>query len=187
MKFLIFAMTCFWFIGCAGLSVPESDQYPFRAGFEAVAVIGGETHRADGGMFITSGTTGIAEIYAPSGLSAFTLHLKDGVLRVLDTWGREMNRYRVPLKDIAGLVAGTPPGGAFLFKKRYRESLKVTYTWGYLLVDKDLLPKEIHMRTEPSLDAVFTVDGDILTLLILYGSDTLHLSIEIQEGGRWRF
>jgi len=180
-------MTCYCFIGCAGLSVPGSDQYPFRAGFEAIAVMSGETHRAEGAMFITSSTSGIAEIYSPSGLSAVTLDLQDGVLRVLDTWGREKNRYTIPLEDIAGLVAGTPPSGSYLFRKRYRESLKVTYTWGYLLVDKDLLPKEIHMRTEPSLDAVFALDGDILTLLIVYGSDTLHLLIDIKEGGRWLF
>ncbi|MBN2298542.1 MAG: hypothetical protein JXM72_08105 [Deltaproteobacteria bacterium] len=187
MRFLICVMTFFLFLGCAGLSVPESNQYPFRAEFEAVAVVDGETLRVNGALFITSSTSGIAEIYGPSGLSVFTLHMQEGELSVLDTWGRQLNRYSIPLKDIIGLIAGTPPHGLYLFKKKSQDSLKVTYTWGYLFLGKDQLPKEIHIRGEPSLDAVFSIDGNILTLLIIYGSDTLHLSVDIKEGGRWLF
>ena len=171
--------------GCASLSVLAPDQYPFRAEFSAVAVIAGQDLQISGALFITSDTRGVAQIYGPGGFTAFTLNMEDGVLTILDTWGRQLQHYSIPLEGIVGLIAGTPPGGRYLFKRKSGDSLKVTYSWGTLFLGKDMLPREIHVRGNPVLDVFLDSDGNILTLLIIYGSDTLHLSINVKEGGRW--
>jgi len=179
--FLIFP----FILGCASLSVPVPDQYPFRAEFSTFAVIGEKELRADGALFIKSDTEGVAQIYGPGGFTAFTLDMKDGVLAVLDAWGRQLYQYSVPLEDIAGLIAGTPPRGRYLFKRKSGEKLKVTYAWGSILLGENMVPAEIHVRGDTRLDVSFDSDGNTLTLLIICGSDTLRLSIKIKEGGRW--
>jgi len=167
------------------MSVPAPDQYPFRAEFSAAADIGGKNLRVDGALFIKSDTEGVAQIYGPGGFTAFTLDMKDGVLSILDTWGRQLYQYSIPVEDIVGLIAGTPPGGRYLFKRKSGNDLKVIYTWGSIFLGEDMIPREIHVRGDTKLDVFFDSDGNILTLLIIYGSDTVRLSINIKEGGRW--
>jgi hypothetical protein len=177
----------FLLFGCATLAIPSKGQYPFRAEFSAAAVINGEDIRAQGAMCLTSSTSGFAQIYGPGGLTVYQLTIQGGVLRVLDTWGRQVKQYSVPVKEIVGLLAGTPPQRPYLFKKHTGDIYMVTYTWGTLFLGEDILPREVHMRGNPRLDAFFESDGNILTLLIIYGSDRLHLVISIKEGGRWGF
>lgn len=171
--------------GCASLSVPVASHYPFRAGFSADATIGGEDFQVHGALLISSGTSGVAQIYGPGGLSTFTLTMKDGVLTVHDMWGRQLRQYSIPLKDSVGLIAGYPPGGMYLYRRKSKDSLSVGYSWGTLLLTQDMVPKKIHVRGDPALDVSFNSECNILTLQIIYGSDTLRLSIDIKEGGRW--
>ena len=173
------------FLGCASLRVPAPEYYPFRAEFSAAAVIGGKDFHAYGALLVKSDTEGVAQIYGPAGLTAFTLDMKDGVLSILDAWGRKLYQYSIPVEDVIGLIAGTPPRDRYIFKRKSGEDLKVTYTWGSIILEENMIPKEIHVRGDTRLDVFFDSEGNTLTLLIIYGSDTLRLSIQIKEGGRW--
>ena len=95
--------------GCASLSVLAPDQYPFRAEFSAVAVIAGQDLQISGALFITSDTRGVAQIYGPGGFTAFTLNMEDGVLTILDTWGRQLQHYSIPLEGIVIYKGHLPP------------------------------------------------------------------------------
>lgn len=185
MRFLFSALIVVFIAGCASLAVAPDGQYPFRAEFVASGVVNGKNIRVDGALCVTSDTAGAAQIYGPGGLTAYTLTMQDGLLSVFDTWGRPISQYDIPLKDIVGVIAGTPPRGPYLYKRKLGDVLKVTYTWGNVWLGENMLPREVHLRGDPRLDAVFYGQGNIVTLLITYGSDTLDLAISVKEGGRW--
>lgn len=181
-----FLLACSLFLtGCASLSIPTADVYPFRAAFEGSASVQGEDINFEGAMAIVSRDRGYAQIYGPMGLAAFTLEISEGRVKVYDVWGKQIKLYTLPAEQFLGLVAGVPPESPYLWKRTRNAMTSVTYTWGNLNIDEDLLPRELHIRGDPSVDASFTGNGRTIRLMMTHGSDKVQLSISVIEGGRW--
>jgi len=171
-------------MGCSSLDIHEGDAYPFRAEIQGRAHIKGRELIVTGGLCIESDGMGIVQVYGPAGIGAYTMQISLDRLIISDMWGRLVEDYEIPV-NIISTLAGVPPRGAYLLKRRVGEDIKVTYTWGYIVLDGNLLPEEIHMRTDPAMDIFFRKQGRTIRLMIEHGSDKYDLKVLIQEGGRW--
>ncbi|MDT8273417.1 MAG: hypothetical protein RRA35_09525 [Desulfomonilia bacterium] len=172
--------------GCAHLEVKEHEIYPFRAIFDVTGTVGGEVINTSGAMLITSRSSAIAQIYGPGGLAMYTAEISEGTLVLKDTWARVVHSSSVPVKDIVGVVAGDVPRGIYLRRTRAESHDLITYTWGKLLMDSLIRPRQVHVNTKPALEIHLTPAHPDLLLLIMRGSDTVLVSVAITEGGRWR-
>ncbi|MGC9324619.1 MAG: hypothetical protein ACP5G0_07710 [Desulfomonilia bacterium] len=171
--------------GCAHLDLPQDDVYPFRALFDATGVIDGKEIIINGALLITTRTTGIAQIYGPGGIALYSAEIIDGTLVISDTFSRVIHSYSVPVEDIVGVFAGDVPRGVYLTRKQGDSHDIITYPWGTLYIDEKLRPRQVHVKTKPSLDCYLTPGWRDPELLIIRGSDTVLLSLSILEGGRW--
>ncbi len=170
---------------CASLKIPNADVYPFRAVFEGRASVQGEDISFKGALAIVSRDHGYAQIYGPMGLAAFTLDISQGQVKIYDVWGKQIKQYTLPAEQFLGLIAGVPPESPYLWKRTRNDTTSVTYTWGNLHVDEDLLPQELHIRGNLPADAIFTRKDGTIGLMMTYGSDKVQLSISVVSGGRW--
>lgn len=173
--------------GCAGIQVPIEGVFPCRMQFEGRAEIKGLSIPLTGAAQITSTSAGVAQVYGPGGLAAFTIDMHDGDVKILDMWGRTIKTYSIPLKDCIGFLAGVPYEGPYLYRRSMEKGMQITYPWGNIRLDQALLPREIHVDTGHVLDLLFTPEHEGIHLLINHGSDKLDLQIQILEGGRWRY
>jgi hypothetical protein len=82
-------------------------------------------------------------------------------------------------------MAGIPPDTPYVWKSSIEGGYSVKYFWGNMTVDENTLPRKIHVRSSPPVDASFTQKGRIITLMMDRGSDKLELSMVVIEGGRW--
>jgi hypothetical protein len=139
-----------------------------------------------GAANLNSTSAGLAQIYGPLGLAAFTAQMQDGKMKIMDMWGRTLKTYTIPLKECLGLLAGVPLEGSYLYRRRVGSGLQIVYVWGEVLLDNALLPREMHVKTGEGLNLYFTPLGEGIHLLMDRGSDKLDLQIQILEGGRWR-
>jgi hypothetical protein len=182
---LIIFMICFM-TGCATVKIEQKNIFPFRAEFEIKGNIQKIETSLNGAMLITSPETGVSQIYGPGGIAVYTLKLDDGNARLTDTWDREINGYKVPVKDIAGLLAGIPPSGLRCTKKNENGETAVKYLWGDVILDKFLLPVEMNIKGEQKISAVFSRTAGGIDLMMTWGSDNFIINIFVIEGGRWK-
>ncbi|MCD6570840.1 MAG: hypothetical protein J7L53_09085 [Deltaproteobacteria bacterium] len=174
-------------VGCATINIPIQGEYPFRAEFSLKGMVDGHSVCFSGAILIVSATDGIVEVYGPSGLAVYAINIHDGSINILDTWGRILDKYTIPCKDALGIMAGFPPGGSYLSKKRHGNTIKIRYIWGSLILDKDMLPKSLHLKLDRRpIDVVFNPTGKMIKLMILSGYDRLDIELFGREGGRWR-
>lgn len=178
---LWFAVLC----GCASLEVPPDSTYPFRASIAGSATIQGRDLSFDGALAVNSPEQGFAQVYGPGGVVAYSVGITESEVRIHDLWGRTLRQYSVPLDQFLGLVAGEPPDMRYLWKRSLGGHTVVTYTWGTLVIDRNLLPHEIHVKGDPRLDVRFFQEGNTITLLMNRGSDRLRLVLDVIQGGRW--
>jgi len=172
--------------GCAGIQVPTAGVFPCRIQFEGRVETKGLEIPVTGAASLSSTSAGLAQIYGPLGLAAFTAHMLDGQIKIMDMWGRTLKTYDVPLKECIGLLAGVPLEGPYLYRRRVEDGLQVVYVWGEVLLDNSLLPREMHVFTGEGLNLYFIPQSQGIHLLMDRGSDKLDLQIQILEGGRWR-
>lgn len=182
---LIIFTICFM-TGCATLKIEQKNVFPFRAEFEIKGNIQNTGTGLNGAMLITSRETGVSQIYGPGGIPVYTLKINDGNARLTDTWDREINGYKVPVKDIAGLLAGIPPSGLRCAKKNENGETAVKYLWGDVILDKFLLPVEMNIKGEQKISAVFSRTAGGIDLMMTWGSDNFIINIFVIEGGRWK-
>ena len=171
--------------GCAGIRVSTQGVFPCRMSFEGRAESGGVKIPVTGAANLTSTHAGLAQIYGPLGLAAFTAHMQDGQIEIVDMWGHPLKTYTVPLKQCIGLLAGVPLEGPYLYRRRVDSGLQIGYVWGEVLLDQAFLPREMHVNTGEGLDLYFVPHNRGIHLLMNRGSDKLDLQIKILEGGRW--
>lgn len=139
----------------------------------------------DGALAITSSEHGFAQIFGPGGLAAYSVSVARGEVKLYDMWGRVIREQSVPLDQLLGLIAGVPPGMRYLWRSSLDGGATVTYTWGTLTADENLLPLELHIKGDPALDVQFIRDENTITLLMNLGSDRLRLTLDVIAGGRW--
>jgi hypothetical protein len=171
--------------GCASLKVPTEGSYPFRARFDGTALVKGEEVSFQGALSVVSRDKASAQIYGPLGLVLFTMDIDGGRARLYNVWGRMVNEYDFPYDEFVGIVAGIPPDTPYLWMRSTGEGASVKYLWGSILLDGADLPRQVHVQSSPPVDAVFTRDNKIITLMMEHGSDKLKLSMDVIEGGRW--
>lgn len=182
------AFLALWFAvlgGCASLEVPPDSTYPFRASFTGSATVQGRALSFDGALAVNSPEQGFAQVYGPGGLVAYSVGITEGEVTIHDMWGRAVRQYAVPLDQFLGLVAGEPPDMRYLWRRSLDGRTSVTYTWGTLVVDRNLLPHELHVKGDPPLDVRFVKRDNTITLLMNRGSDRLRLVLDVIRGGRW--
>jgi len=173
--------------GCATLTVPEQEGYPFRAEFNLEGMMGGKEISFNGAILITSATHGIIEVYGPGGLALYVIKIHDGTIDILDTWGRTLNTYTIPCKDLLGIIAGFPPHGRCIFRKARGDSIKVRYFWGKLTLDKDMLPISLLLKQdEYPVEVMFNPAGKMIRLMVSHHYDRFDVELFGKEGGRWR-
>jgi hypothetical protein len=172
-------------VGCAHLEVPSKSIYPFRAEFNGSGVINGVDTRISGALYLTSGGSGIVEIYGPGGMASYTVDINRDNLILKDMWGNKTDEMTLPLNDIAGLFAGDVPRGAYFYKKKTACGTKVNYSWGGLCIDDNSLPKEVQVHSNPPLELIFSSQGKNVILKVSHGLDTLRITLMIRQGGRW--
>ena len=182
---LIFFLICF-ISGCATVNIEQKNVFPFRAEFG----IKGNTRNfgtdLNGAMLISSTESGVLQLYGPVGIAVYTLKLDNGKARLTDTWDREINGYKVPVKDIAGLLAGIPPSGLRCTKKNENGETAISYFWGDVILDKYLLPVEMNIKGEQKINALFSRTAGGIELMITWGTDNFIINIFTIEGGRWK-
>ena len=171
--------------GCASLKVPAEGSYPFRARFDGTAKVKGEEVSFEGALSIVSRDRGSAQIYGPLGLVLYTLDIAEGKVSVYNVWGKKVREYLFPCEAFMGLMAGIPPDTPYLWRRRLEEGSSLTYLWGRLTLDGEDLPRLVHVKSTPPVDASFKQQGRIITLLMDHGSDKLELSMVVIQGGRW--
>lgn len=183
----IFFLACLVLLsGCATVRVPTEGAYPFRAEFTGSALAEGMDVRFQGALSIVSKDRGIAQIYGPGGIAAFTMELRDGEARLYNLWGKRIGQYPFPHDQFLGLVAGIPPSSRYLWKRSRNGCRSISYAWGTILLDEQDLPLELHARSTPPIDAFFAREDGIITLMITRGSDKVRLLMSVIEGGRWK-
>ena len=173
------AVFVLWFAvlgGCASLEVPKDSTYPFRASFTGSATIQGRDVRFDGALAVNSPEQGFAQVYGPGGLVAYSVGITKGEVTIHDLWGRTIRQYSIPLDQFLGLVAGEPPDMRYLWRRSLDGLTSVTYTWGTLVVDRNLLPHELQVKGDPKLNVRFVQTDNTITLLMNRGSDDYGLS-----------
>lgn len=171
--------------GCASLRIPAEGAYPFRASFEGSALVQGKTIPFQGGLSIVAEDRGLAQIYGPGGLAAFTLDITSDRARLYNLWGKQIDQYSFPGEQFIGLLAGVPPHSRYLWKRSSNDGTSVTYSWGNLLLDEYNLPRELHVRSTPPLDLTFAGKGRTIALMMTRGSDKVDITLSVIEGGRW--
>lgn len=171
--------------GCASLKVPTEGSYPFRARFEGTALVKGEEVRFEGALSIVSRDRGSAQVYGPLGLVLYSLDIAEGKASLYDVWGKKVREYRFPYEKFMGLMAGIPPDTPYLWRSGLDHGSSLTYLWGSLTLDEEELPRQVHVKSSPPVDASFTRNGRIITLLMNHGSDKLELSMVVIQGGKW--
>lgn len=181
---IIFAV-CFM-TGCATVNIEQKNIFPFRAEFKIKKNIITSGNDLNGAMLISSPESGISELYGPGGIAVYILKLDEGNARLTDTWGRELGIYNVPVKDIAGLLAGIPPSGLRYKKKNENGETQLKYLWGDVLLNRQLLPVEVNIKGRQKIHADFSKTVDGIDLMIAWGSDNFIINISIIEGGRWQ-
>ncbi len=182
---IIIFVFCFM-TGCATVNIEQKNIFPFRAEFEIKGNTGNLGNNLNGAMLISSPESGISELYGPGGIAFYILKLDDGNARLTDTWGREIDSYKVPIKDIAGLLAGIPPSGLRCKKKNENGETQLKYLWGDVLLDKHLLPVEVNIKGGQKINAIFSKTASGIDLMIAWGSDNFIINISVIEGGRWQ-
>lgn len=187
MRYTLFIIMCFSLLasGCASLKLAEEGSYPFRAEFDGTALVKGEEVGFQGALSIVSRDQGSAQIYGPLGLVVYTLDISRGKASLYNVWGRKVREYEFPYEEFMGLVAGIPPDTPYVWKRSVEGGSSVTYLWGRLVLDEHGLPRQVHVKSSPPVDATFTRKNKIITLLMDHGSDKLELSMVVIEGGRW--
>lgn len=173
------------FTGCARIQVPLDNTFPYRAEFEGEAIVGGQVTPISGAICLHSATSGVAQVYGPGGLAAYSIALQDGEVKLMDMWGNALDTFRVPLPDGIGLLAGVPPGGTYLYQRTVAQGRRIVYLWGELLLDEGLRPRELHVTQGQAFDCTFVPDVAGMGLLIQRGSDKLTLTFHSMQGGRW--
>ncbi len=181
---IIFAV-CF-ITGCATVNIEQRDVFPFRAEFKIKGNTPMTGNDLNGAMLISSAESGISEIYGPGGIAAYVLKIDDGNASITDIWGREISSCNVPVKDIAGLLAGIPPSGLRCKKKDENGETQLKYLWGDVLLDRHLLPVEVNIKGGQMIHADFSKTDGGIDLMIAWGSDNFIINISIIEGGRWQ-
>ena len=181
---MIFAI-CFM-TGCATVNIEQKKIFPFRAEFVIKGNVVNSGNEFNGAMLISSAESGISELYGPGGIAVYILKLDDGNAKLTDTWGREIGSYDVPVKDIAGLLAGIPPSGLRCKKNNEKGEIKLKYLWGDVLLDKHLLPVEVNIKGGQKINAIFSKNAGGIDLMIAWGSDNFIINISVIEGGRWQ-
>lgn len=182
---LIFFLICF-ISGCATVKIEQKNIFPFRAEFGIKGNLRNFGTDLNGAILIISPETGVSQIYGPGGIAVYTLKLENGNARLTDIWDREINGYRVPVKDIAGLLAGLPPSGLRCAKKNENGETELSYFWGDVILDKDILPVKIYIKGEQKISAVFSRTSGGIDLMIAWGTDNFIINIITIEGGRWK-
>ena len=172
--------------GCAGIQVPTEGVFPCRMQFEGRVETRGQEIPVTGAASLSSTSAGLAQIYGPLGLAAFTAQMQDGQVTVMDMWGRALKTYDIPLKECIGLLAGVPLEAPYLYRRRVENGFQIVYVWGEVLLDDAYLPREMHVNTGKGLHLYFMPSAQGIHLLMERGSDKLDLQIQILEGGRWR-
>jgi len=181
---MIFAV--FFMTGCATVNIEQKKVFPFRAEFEIKGNVINSGTGLNGAMLISSPESGISEVYGPGGIAAYILKIDDGNARITDTWGHEIDSCNVPVKDIAGLIAGIPPSGLRCARKNKNGETWLKYLWGDVLLDRHLLPVEVNIKSARKINAVFSKSAGGIDLMITWGSDNFIINISIIEGGRWQ-
>jgi len=172
--------------GCAGIRIPTEGVFPCRMRFEGLLETKGQRMPVSGAASLSSASSGLAQIYGPLGLAAFTVHVQVGRVQIMDMWGRTLKTYSVPFKECIGLLAGIPPRGPYLYRRRVEGGFQVAYLWGEVLLDEATVPLEMHVNSGGGLHLTFLRLGEGIRLLMDRGSDKLDLQIQFLEGGRWR-
>lgn len=171
--------------GCASLKVPVEGSYPFRAEFDGSVLVKGEEVSFEGALSIVSRDKGYAQVYGPLGLVLYTMDISGGKARLYNVWGKKVRDYDFPYEEFMGLMAGIPPDTPYLWKRSVEGGSSVTYYWGRLVLDENALPRTVHVKSSPPVDAAFTREKKIIKLMMDHGSDKLELSMVVIEGGRW--
>jgi hypothetical protein len=171
--------------GCAHLEVPRGGLYPFRAEFAAHGKVRGADLSVNGAIVLASAAEGTIQVYGPGGMATGTIDITPEGLVARDMWGRVTDVIDVPLQGIVGLVAGDVPPQAYLYRCRIEGGTKVVYHWGSLCIDDAFLPSEVHVPGEKDLHIDFKPSGGRIGLEVHYGPDTLWISLDVIQGGRW--
>jgi len=171
--------------GCAHLEIPTVDTYPFRAEFQGNGKINGMDLNVTGAMYLSSMKNGAVEVYGPGGLAAFLIDVQGDTLVLKDMWGNKEKEVSLPLSDMAGLFAGDVPRGAYLYREKTPEGMKVTYHWGRLFVDDRMLPQEIQINADPPIEVKFAPTGKDIHLTVNHGGESFVIKLLVRQGGRW--
>jgi hypothetical protein len=182
---LIIFITCI-ITGCATIKIEQKNVFPFRAKFEIKGNIRNLGTDLNGAMLISSSESGVSQIYGPGGIAVSTLKLENGNARLTDTWDKEISNYKVPVKDIAGLLAGMLPSGLICKKKNENGETALKYLWGDVILDKYLLPIEMNIKGKQRISAVFLRTAVGIDLMITWGTDNFIINVYVIEGGRWK-
>lgn len=171
--------------GCAHLEVDREDIYPFRAEFTARGTVRGSELNLSGAILLTSTESGTIQTYGPGGMATGAIDITAEGLVIRDMWGRETGTVDLPLSGIVGLVAGDIPRGAYVYKEKTVNGVKVVYPWGSLYIDEAVLPREIHVSGDRPLEVGFAPLDRKVELTVTYGEDVLWITLLVSQGGRW--
>jgi hypothetical protein len=186
MKPVVIVTSCMLLLaGCAHLEVLSQNIYPFCAEFDGAGMIDGSDVRIAGALLLNSPGSGIVQVYGPGGMASYTIDINGTSLILKDMWGKKTDTISLPMSDMVGLLAGDVPRGAYLYKEKTTEGMKVIYPWGVLGIDAGTLPIEVHVKSDPPLDLIFNPKGKIVMLEVSHGLDILRLTLIVKQGGRW--
>jgi hypothetical protein len=171
--------------GCAHLEIPAGNTYPYRAEFQGSGMVNGMELNVSGALYLSSMEAGTMEVYGPGGLAVYVIDVQGDTLILKDMWGNKVDEISLPLSDMAGLFAGDVPRGAYLYREQVQEGMKVTYHWGRLFIDGKMLPREVHINSDPPIDVKFTPAGKDINLTVDHGQDSIIIKLFIRQGGRW--
>jgi hypothetical protein len=185
MKRVFLFLCMLWLSGCAHLEIPAGNTYPFRAEFQGSGMINGMELNVSGALYLSSMRTGTIEVYGPGGLAAYVMDVQGDTLVLKDMWGNKLDEISLPLSDMAGMIAGDVPRGAYLYREKTPEGMKVTYHWGGLQVDGKTLPREVHINSDPPVEARFNPAGKEVNVRVNHGRDSIIIQLLVRQGGRW--
>jgi len=186
MRYALCLITCMLIVsGCAHLEVPTEGAYPYRAEFVARGGIKGRSMDTAGAVYLTSSGTGVIQTYLGGGMPSHSIEILSDKLIIRDMWGREMDALELPVKGVAGLIAGDVPSQRYLYSCSIPGGTKVVYLWGTLHVDSSTLPMEVHVSGSVPLDLFFKPAGKNVTMEVRYGGDAVTVMLKILQGGRW--
>jgi len=182
---LMFSLLCL--TACASVQIDKKGAFPFRAAFEIEGTVEGKPLGFSGALLADSADNAVAQIYGPGGIAVYTVRINGRSISVTDSWNAPVMDFKLPINGIAGIFAGIAPSGFKYSKNISNECKKVSYIWGYVILDAESMPLQMRINDKEPVKADFRTSSGGIDLMIERGSDNFVLHINVIEGGRWNY